>query len=269
MKGRTVLITGASAGIGKATALLFRQKGWNVVAAMRAPEETELAGLERVTCLRLDVTDGESIRRAVEEALGRFGAIDVLVNNAGYGLVGPFEGSTPEQVGRQLATNVTGLMEVTRAVLPHFRRRGGGTLINLASMSGRTAFPLYSVYHATKWAVEGFSESLQFELRPFGIRVKVIEPGPIRTDFYGRSAEVVSGTAPADYEEFVARAMPNLRRAGERGAPPADVASVVYRAATDGTWKLRYQVNAWRVLWLRRLLPDFAFNRLVGAVVLR
>ena len=178
MTGRTVFITGASAGIGRATARLFREKGWNVLAAMRAPEEAGPAGLEGVARLRLDVTDGESIRRAVEEAVGRCGAMDVLVNNAGYGLVGPFEASTPEQVGRQLATNVTGVMDVTRAVLPHFRRRGGGTLINLASMSGRTAFPLYSVYHATKWAVEGFSESLQFELRPFGIAVRARRGAP-------------------------------------------------------------------------------------------
>lgn len=267
---RTVFITGASRGIGRAAALLFQREGWNVCATMRAPEDAgELARLERVACLRLDVTDAASVARAVGEARSLFGPLDVVVNNAGYGLVGPFEASTPEQVERQFATNVFGLLDVTRAVLPHLRERRGGVLVNVASMSGRTAFPLYSVYHATKWAVEGFSESLQHELRPFGVRVKLIEPGPIRTDFYTRSQDPVRREGPDEYEDFCARAMRNMGRAGAGGAAPDDVARVIYRAATDGTWRLRYQINARGVLWLRRLLPDFAFNRLVGAVVLR
>src|SRR5262249_25648147 len=149
----------------------------------------DLFKLPNVACLRLDVTDTETITQAVKDAVARFGSIDVLVNNAGYGLVGPFEASTKENIERQFNTNLFGLMETTRAILPHFREKRNGVLINVASMGGRITFPLYSLYHATKWAVEGYSESLQHELLPFNIRVKIIEPGPIKTDFYDRSMD--------------------------------------------------------------------------------
>src|SRR5215216_677679 len=182
---KTILITGASTGIGKATALLFQQRGWKVAATMRSPEKADdLKGLNNLACIRLDVTDISSIRQAITDVISQFGSIDAVVNNAGYGMVGPFEASTVEQVERQFATNVFGLMNVTRELLPHFRARGAGTFINISSMGGRITFPLYSVYHATKWAVEGFSESLQFELRQLNIKVKIVEPGPIKTDFY-------------------------------------------------------------------------------------
>ncbi len=184
MTNKTVLITGSSSGIGKATVLRFQQAGWNVAATMRSPEkEAELGKLEGIALVRLDVTSEDSIAAAIGETIQRFGAIDVVVNNAGYGLVGPFEASTPEQVRRQFETNVFGLMNVVRAVLPHIRERRAGVIVNVASMGGRITFPLYSPYHGTKWAVEGFSEGLQFELEQFGIRVKIIEPGAIKTDF--------------------------------------------------------------------------------------
>ncbi|MCY7272160.1 MAG: SDR family oxidoreductase, partial [Phormidesmis sp. CAN_BIN44] len=175
---KTVLITGASTGIGLATAKLFQQRGWNVVATMRSLEQkSDLMTLDNTLCLRLDVTDSASITQAVTATLEKFSTIDVLVNNAGYALLGAFEACTPEQIERQFATNVLGLMAVTRAVLPHFREQRSGTIINIASIGGKMAFPLYSLYHSTKWAVEGFSESLQYELEPFNIRVRVIEPG--------------------------------------------------------------------------------------------
>src|SRR5262249_4986233 len=149
--GKTVLITGSSTGIGKAAALLFQKNGWNVAATMRTPERAgDLFKLPNVACLRLDVTDTETITQAVKDAVARFGSIDVLVNNAGYGLVGPFEASTKENIERQFNTNLFGLMETTRAILPHFREKRNGVLINVASMGGRITFPLYSLYHATK-----------------------------------------------------------------------------------------------------------------------
>lgn len=121
--------------------------------------------------------------RAIADTIQTFGRLDAIVNNAGYGAVGAFEAATPDQIRRQFDTNVFGVMNVVRAVLPHFRAKKAGTIINVASAGGRIAFPLYSLYHGTKWAVEGFSEALQFKLNQFNVRVKIIEPGPSRPTF--------------------------------------------------------------------------------------
>ena len=173
---KTVLITGSSSGIGRAAAKLFQKKGWNVAATMRSPQkEKELTNLENVICPQLDVMKVETIRQAVEETKQKFGEINAVVNNAGYGLVGPFEAATQEQIQRQFSTNVFGLMNVTGEVIPYFRERKQGIIANIASIGGRVTFPLYSLYHGTKWAVEGFSESLQHELKPFNIKIKIIE----------------------------------------------------------------------------------------------
>jgi NAD(P)-dependent dehydrogenase (short-subunit alcohol dehydrogenase family) len=210
---QTVLITGSSTGIGKATAKHFRDQGWNVVATMRTPErETELKDAGNVMLARLDVTDADSIQAAIDAGLARFGRIDAVVNNAGYGLTGSFESMTLERIRRQFETNVFGLMEVTRRILPHFRAHKAGTVINVASMGGRLTFPFYSVYHATKWAVDGFSESLQFELRPLGIRVKIVEPGAIKTDFYDRSVDLAHDRALSEYNALVDKAMRRMNR---------------------------------------------------------
>jgi len=255
---QTVLITGASSGIGLATAKLFQQQGWNVAATMRSPDKaTDLAQLERVVCLPLDVTQLESIEGAIASTLNQFQQIHVVVNNAGYGLLGPFEATSPDQVQQQFATNVFGLMNVTRAILPHMRDRQSGLLINVSSVGGRLTIPLYSLYHSTKWAVEGFSESLRYELEPFNIRVKLIEPGPIKTDFYDRSADVAQKPGLTAYDAFVEKVLSRLKQAGEQGSPPEVTAQVIYQAATDGSDRLRYPAggNAGALL-LTRLLPD-------------
>ncbi len=266
---QTVLITGSSSGIGRATAEFFQQNGWNVAATMRAPEKADWIRNGSILGLRLDVTDPASIQAAIDATIARFSSIDVLVNNAGYGLVGPFETSTAAQVERQIATNVTGLMNVTRAILPHFRERKAGTLINVSSMGGRVTFPLYSVYHATKWAVEGFSEALVYELRQFNIRVKIIEPGPIKTDFYDRSLELTTKPGLTAYDRFVSKAMPNMQKAGATAPGPEIVAKAIYQAATDGSKRLRYQVNSALILALRRFLPVRTFMNIVRSQVVK
>jgi NAD(P)-dependent dehydrogenase (short-subunit alcohol dehydrogenase family) len=271
---KTVLITGASSGIGKATAQYFAERGWNVAATMRSPEQAAASPLDwpardNLFLARLDVTDPESIRKAIAETLVRFGSIEAVVNNAGYGLVGPFECSTPEQVERQIGTNLVGVMNVVREILPHFRMQGGGTIANISSVGGRLTFPLYSMYHATKWGLEGFSEALQFELRPLNIRVKIIEPGPIKTDFYDRSMDVMSKPGLTAYDNFVARVMPNMQRAGATAPGPSIVAQVIYKALTDNSWKLRYPANGALFLAFRRLLPESMFRAIMARVLLR
>lgn len=265
---KTVLITGTSSGIGKATVELFSQRGWNVVATLRNPEKaSDLASLKGVTVLRLDVTDSATIRDAIAQIGERFVKLDTVVNNAGYALVGAFEASTPAQIERQFATNVFGLMEVTRAVLPLFRAQGDGTIVNVASVGGRITFPLYSLYHATKWAVEGFSESLHYELAPLGIRVKIIEPGPIKTDFYDRSQDLLSQPGLTAYNDSIDRVMPKLQKSGISGAPPELVAKVIYRAANDRSQRLRYSANSALLLTLRKILPDSWFFGILRAIL--
>jgi NAD(P)-dependent dehydrogenase (short-subunit alcohol dehydrogenase family) len=265
---QTILITGASTGIGKATAELFLERGWNVIATMRKPDTSQ--NQERRLVTRLDVTDPVSIDAAFKMAVARFGRIDALVNNAGYGLVGTFESMDAVKIQRQFDTNVFGLMRVTRAILPRFRADGGGVLINVASMGGRLTFPFYSVYHATKWAVDGFSESLQFELRPLNIKVKIIEPGAIKTDFYAHSADFTHDRSLTAYNAIVDKGMAKMTAAGNKGAPARLVAETIFRAATDGSWTLRYPVglDAKSLLALRRFVSDGLYQGVVRSRLL-
>lgn len=271
---KTVFITGASTGIGRATALYFQARGWQVVATMRSPEkETELGKLDGVLCVALDVTQPASIERALAAAIEKFGRIDAVVNNAGYGLSGVFEAISPDQIRRQFETNVFGLMAVCRAALPQLRKQGGGTLINVASMGGRLTFPYYSPYHATKWAVEGFSESLHFELAPLNIRVKIIEPGAVKTDFGGRSADMAAPTDPSlsAYAEPYRQATANMASAADQGVEADAVAAAIFKAASDGSRRLRYTIgnDANGLLWLRRFLGEGAFFTAVRSIVFK
>jgi NAD(P)-dependent dehydrogenase (short-subunit alcohol dehydrogenase family) len=262
---KTVLITGTSTGIGRAAAQHFARLGWNVAATMRSPEkEQELGSLPNVKLYRLDVTDGVTIDRALADARSDFGRLDVLVNNAGFGVDGVFEAMTDETIRKQFETNVFGLMRVTRAVLPVMREQRGGTIVQVASMGGRLAFPLFSIYHSTKWAVEGFTESLQYELRPFGIQLKLIEPGAIKTDFYGRSRLAVGGDLP-DYRALVEKAERVSQAPAQNGVGADVVAAAIARAAVHRGRRMRFAVGAPApmLLMLRRLLPDTWFFNVV------
>ena len=263
----TVLVTGASSGIGRATVAACVAWGWQVAATMRRPEDAgDLASLSGVIVLPLDVTSTESVESAVATVVARFGRLDAVVNNAGYAVDGVFEGADDATILRQFETNVFGLMRVTRAAIPVMRRQGSGTLVQVSSMGGRVTFPLYSIYHATKWAVEGFSESLAFELRPFGIRMRLVEPGAIRTDFYGRSREPIAAPAGAGYDDLAKRCEGISLSGGRDGScGPEVVAGTIVRAIADRGWRLRYPVAppAPMLMALRKLLPETWFLRLI------
>jgi len=238
---KTILITGASSGLGKETAKLFQQKGWNVIATMRNPEnETELISLENVLVTRVDVMDIDTIGFGVYAGIERFGKIDVLLNNAGYGAYGPLESFPREKIIRQFNTNVIGLLDVTKALLPHFRANKNGLIINISSIGGKMAFPLGALYHGTKFAVEGISESLKYEVEQFGVKVKIIEPGAIITDFTGRSLDFNNDESLTEYQPFIGKVMNSMQSLFQNASPVSVIAEVIYGAATDDKDQLRY-----------------------------
>lgn len=235
---KTIFITGASAGLGKATAKLFQSKGWNVIATMRNPEnETELNKLENVTVLKLDVTDLTQIEETIKKAITNH-SIDVVVNNAGYGLIGALEALTDEQINRQLNTNLLGVIRVTKAFTPYFRERKNGMFINITSMFGLIGYPTCSVYAATKFAIDGFSESLAYDLAHFGVKVKTVAPGGIQTDFTGRSMDGGQHEAYNQLVEKVSEGYSEERVSNF--STPESIAAVIFDAATDNKDQLRY-----------------------------
>jgi len=238
---QTVLITGASSGIGKASATLFADRGWNVVATMRKPDDGADLAADSVLVTRLDLLDSESIEAAVAAGLDRFGAIDVLLNNAGYGAYGPLEATPMSVIRRQFDVNLFGLVETIQAVLPTMRAQRSGVIVNVSSVGGRMTYPLGSLYHGSKWAVEGLSEALHFELSALGIRVKIVEPGGVNTDFGGRSFVFTTNPELTDYQPLVDAAVAAMESGSPSGnQEPEEVAEVIYTAATDGTMQLRY-----------------------------
>ena len=263
---KTILITGASSGIGKATARHFQEQGWNVVATMRSPQnETELNQLDRVLVTRLDVQDSASIHSAVKETIDTFGGLDVLLNNAGYGAAGPLEAAPMDEIRRQFDVNVIGLLETTKAVLPHFRAQKSGKIINVSSVGGRVTFPLFSLYHGTKWAVEGISESLNYELASSGIQVKIVEPGAIATDFAGRSLAFLNDESLTEYQSTVQNVTGAFSNFTDTASPPSLVAEVVQQAAEDDSAQIRFVAGEDAKEWLkaRDEVGDVAF---MGAI---
>ncbi len=261
---KTILITGASAGIGRATALYFAQHGWQVIATMRTPDKApaDLRNQANILILRLDVLDVASIEAAVAATLRAFGQLDVLFNNAGYAIAGAFEAISPEQVQQQFNTNVYGVMNVTRAVLPHFRERRAGLILTTTSVGGHIAFPLYSIYNATKFAVEGFMEGLQYEVKQFNIQVKTIVPGTVRSDF---EASIQYVPAPA-YNPYAQRVHEQTLASYAKAASPESVAEVVFKAATSGGRQPRFLAGSQPklVYFLRWLLPRKVFAGLIN-----
>lgn len=261
---KTILITGCTTGIGREAAKFFADKGWNVVATGRSKEKLDAEfAHENIATLTLDVTNAEHIAEAVRYVETNYESLDALVNNAGYGAIGPFEAASDEEIRKQFDVNVFGVMTVTKAFLPLLRQHKG-TIVSISSIGGRMSFPLFNLYHSTKWALEGFMESLQYELAPHGVRVKLVEPGPIQSEFNGSSQKLIKKANLNMYNEFVAKVYPVVQAAGSTGRLPIDVARVIYKATTSASAKLRYGVaDARLLLLLRKLLPDRLFQFVV------
>jgi NAD(P)-dependent dehydrogenase (short-subunit alcohol dehydrogenase family) len=237
---KTVLITGCSSGYGLATARHFHAQGWNVVATMRSPRAEVLPADERLRVLALDVTRPESIAHAVQAA----GPIDVLVNNAGLGLFGAFEATPMATVREIFDTNTFGTMAMTQAVLPQFRERCAGFVVNVTSSATLAPMSMVAAYTASKTAVEGFTASLAHELAPFNVRVKLVEPGYAPTTrFAENGAERMQGLVP---EAYAACAQAIFAELGQQSAftRETDVAEAVWLAANDASARLRYAAGA-------------------------
>lgn len=240
---KTILITGTSSGIGKATAKKFAAEGWNVIATMRSPEkEQELSKIENVFLTQLDVQNKESITAAIASGMEKFGNIDVIVNNAGFGVLGAFEKTTSEQIMQQFSVNVFGVMDVIKAILPHFREKQSGLIINITSQGGRVTFPTCSLYHSTKFAIEGFSESLAYELLSQNISVKIIEPGSTESNFFV-AVSMAGDESITAYEEFDKIALDNWNKNDTMSSTTDEIAQVIYGAATDNKDQLRYMAG--------------------------
>ncbi len=232
----TVLITGSSSGYGLETARHFHSQGWNVIATMRTPRDDVLPRSDRIRVLALDVTRPESIAAALEAS----GPVDVLVNNAGIGAIGAFE-STPLATAREIfETNTFGVMAVTQAVLPRFRERRSGVVVNVTSSVTLARMPLVAVYSASKHAIEGFTSSLALELEEFDIAVKLVEPGyGPSTAFTSNAVAPLDAFIPEPYQPFAQRVMADFAEPGVV-TQPSDVAETVWRAAHDTSGQLRF-----------------------------
>ncbi|MCS7459678.1 SDR family oxidoreductase [Paenibacillus doosanensis] len=250
------LITGTSTGLGRSLAETVIARGDMLVATVRnqgaGRELTELAP-DRVKVVTMDVTDAAAIRSCVQEAYRAFGRIDVLVNNAGYGLFGAVEEITEEQIRRQLETNLTGSILMTKEVLPRMREQRSGHIIQISSVGGQLATPGLSIYHATKWGIEGFCESLAGEVAAFGIRVTIVEPGGIRTDWAGRSMD--HGDILAAYEGTPIAQIRQMREELVPSGDPDKMARVIAGLTLRDDAPLRLTLGSDAYTLLQQILP--------------
>ena len=241
-----VLITGCSTGFGELAALTFADRGHRVFATMRTPgKSAALDARADITQLALDVCDPTSVKAAIARALDVAGTLDVVVNNAGIELFGPVHLATDEEVVRQFDTNVTGVVRVVRAVVPHMVANGGGAIVNVGSLAGLVGTPYGGLYSATKHAIEAISEAMHFELSQHGIRVRVVEPGQFATQLNANSFKSTAMT-PESAEFARAERFHTAMRSLVNGEPadPQLVADAIYAAATEQPGQLRYPVGA-------------------------
>jgi len=270
---RTILVTGATAGIGQHAALHLHRQGHRVIGAGRNAEALDALRAKGLLAVRLDVTDAESIAAAAREidALTDGHGVDVLVNNAGYGLLGPLEVLDDADVRAQFETNVFGLLAVTRAFIPRMRERGWGRIVNVSSVGGRMVFPLGGAYHATKYAVEAMSDALRMELRGFGIRVSVIEPGYIKSDFTATTMGYVQKYADdksSPYSAILQRVADAGKSSERLAVGPSSVCRAIESASVSRFPRARYVAPFYNAMGpvLMALIPTFVTDWLFGMV---
>ena len=263
---KVALVTGASAGIGKETAKLLAQKGYTVYAAARRVEKMQDLKALGIKPLEMDVTDEDAMVRGVNEILQTEKRIDVLVNNAGYGSYGALEDVPMSEARYQFEVNIFGLARLTQLVLPTMRQQRSGKIINVSSIGGKFGEPHGVWYHATKFAVEGLSDSLRMELKQFGIDVVIIEPGAIKTEWTGiaqKNLLKTSGNGP--YQELARAHAKLFDNADKAGAEPIVVAKTILKAAESSNPKTRYATGGGApvFLFVRSILSDKAFDRML------
>ena len=273
---KVAIVTGSAAGIGYEIAIHLAKNGFRTYASMRNLQKangiTEMAKNENLplSLIQLDVTDDISITKAIDTVINESGRIDVLVNNAGYGLIGSIEDMSVEELKAQYETNVFGTFRVTKAVLPYMRKEHGGSIINISSIAGRIALPLYSAYVSTKFAIEGLSESMAYELEPFGIKVAIIEPGAIKTNF--RREQAAKGSSEdSPYSSMMQSPSKAIEKMLKHRLYPEEVAKTVIQAIENPKPKLRYIVgkDAEELIELRRKTSDEEFFHIVGQNILK
>lgn len=270
---RIAVITGTSSGFGMFTAIELARKPIRVIAAMRDPsrsgelmeraERARAAG--RIEVHRLDVTDASSIEQVMDEVLRTHGRIDILINNAGFAVGGTVEEVAMEQWRRQMETNFFGLVAMTKSVIPVMRQQRSGLIINISSISGRIGFPGYAPYAASKFAVEGFSESLRHELSPFGIRVVLVEPGAYRTPIWDKGLSQIPSIEGSPYEPRLKAILAYARRAAQTAPDPQQVAALIGSLVDHPSPRLRYPIGRGSLLgiWGKTLLPWKWFEAII------
>ncbi|MCD7901941.1 MAG: SDR family oxidoreductase [Bacteroides sp.] len=267
---KTIFITGSSSGIGLATAKYFLEKGWNVACTMRDMSKADLLPTSSsLKIYNLDVTDSSLVKEVAQKAWNDFKEIDVVVNNAGYGAIGPLEGATERQIQKQLETNVMSICYVINAFTPLFSSVKKGTFINLSSIAGRLGFPLYSIYNASKFAIEGLTESLYYELSTKNIRVRLIEPGPIKTEFNGKSRVDLKPSPEQGYDEFIKKADAFINRFFVNAPEPEVVAKTIYKAATSKGKRLRYPagIQSRLLMFFKKIVPNSWIRGMMKALI--
>jgi NAD(P)-dependent dehydrogenase (short-subunit alcohol dehydrogenase family) len=275
---KVALVTGSSSGIGLETSLLLARNGFQTFATMRnidkGNEIRAIAAREElhVKIVQLDVTDDISVKSAIEKILSESGRIDVLINNAGYGLGGAFEDSSMSEIKAQYETNVFGLVRVTQAVLPGMRKQCSGTIVNISSGAGRSGYPGGSIYVSSKFAIEGLSESIAFELEPFGIRVILVEPGVIRTNFANGMVIAKKAQDPnSPYSQIMQKMSANWQHMMENASDAKLVAQVVLNAITSKDSQLRYLAGKDMEAWMeaRKNMSDSQFYDMMKQTLLK
>lgn len=263
---KVIIVTGASSGIGKATALQLIKEGHTVYGAARRVEKMNDLALAGGQAVEIDVTNHDQVHTEIQKIIKAEGRIDVLVNNAGYAVYGPIEEISYEQAKQQFDVNLFGLAEVTKAVLPTMRSQGGGTIVNVSSVGGKIYSPLGAWYHATKHALEGWSDCLRLEVNQFGIDVVIIEPGVIKTEFAGAMDQQFEGDANSPYKalkQIVAKMMKNTSKPGQFSEPTV-IANTISKALNSRKPKTRYAAGkmSGQTLLARKMLSDKAFDKM-------